>query len=212
LLKNKVQKFIFFLIIIITSNEIYAFKSNEKIQFTIKKNNNLNLIIASENRFKSDDIYYRQYEIGINYPFNFLIEDLNLNFNLKYAYTKSNNDWSLEKRPHIQISKIFSMPNTYIELRTRHEYRLKSDNQETARNRVRIKVTSKNKIFNMKPFVSNELYYDFDEKELTTNRLEAGASILLKNKTEASFYYKLVTDLEDSRWEHNHSITLSLSF
>lgn len=210
-MKNKVQKFIFFLIIIITSNEIYAFKHNEKIQFTIK-NNNLNFVIASENRFKSDDIYYRQYEIGINYPFNFLIEDLNLNFNLKYAYTKSNNSWSLEKRPHIQISKVFSMPNTYIELRTRHEYRLKSDNQETARNRMRIKVTSKNKVFNMNPFVSNELYYDFDEKELTTNRLEVGASFLLKNETETSFYYKLVTDLDDSGWGHNHSLTLTISF
>ena len=210
-MKNKVQKFIFSLIIIITSNEIYAFKNNEKIQFTTK-NNNLNFVIASENRFKSDDIYYRQYEIGINYPFNFLIEDLNLNFNLKYAYTKSNNGWSLEKRPHIQISKIFSIPNTYIELRTRHEYRLKSNNQETARNRMRIKVISKNKIFNMNPFVSNELYYDFDEKELTTNRLEVGANFLLKNKTKTSFYYKLVTDLDDNSWEHNHSLTLAMSF
>ncbi len=141
-----------------------------------------------------------------------MIEDLNLNFNLKYAYTKSNNVWSLEKRPHIQISKVFSMPNTYIELRTRQEYRLKSNNQETARNRMRIKVTSKNKIFNMNPFVSNELYYDFDEKELTNNRLEVGANFLFKNKTETSFYYKLVTDLDDSSWEHNHSLTLAISF
>ena len=53
-----------------------------------------------------------------------------------------------------------------IGIRTRQEFRYKPSDKKSKRNRISVLLKSRRSIFGFKPFISNEFFYDFAEKNM----------------------------------------------
>ncbi len=80
------------------------------------------------------------------------------------------------------------------------------------RNRSRIKIKSGRKFLKVKPFISNEFFYDFDKGEYNKNRVNVGVDLPEINKITSSIYYKLTADLDDDEWINTSSLVLKIGF
>ena len=65
----------------------------------------------------------------------------------------------------------------------------------------------------MKPFISNEFFYDMDGNRYNKNWLAAGVSLPKTKIGKLSVYYKHVTDYEEPEevWQSSYSIVFKLT-
>jgi len=177
------------------------------------------LSAETDYRHDGDDIFHRHYDVGANVSLPFFGEGWSVRINFRSVYKKSDEgNWELEKRPHGQIQKIFKtsatkwFPEIKWGIRTRQEGRFKENDTHVTRNRSRIKIKSGRKFLKVKPFISNEFFYDFDKGEYNKNRLNVGVDLPEINKIASSIYYKLTADLDDDEWVNTSSLVLKIGF
>ena len=85
----------------------------------------------------------------------------------------------------------------------------KYDGTQQARNRIRIKMRSNKELLKIKPFISNEFFYDLDENKYDKNWFAIGGEFLKTKFAKYSIYYKYVTKLQDQKnWNGDYSIVV----
>ena len=190
----------------------YAIQHNEK--FAIKEDfDRITLSAEADYRFDNSSLFRQHYDIGTRIPITLLGDDGSIAFHYRSVYKNSDDEgWELEKRPYIQLQKIFKTDEFKLGLRTRQEYRIRNSGNHTARNRSRVKIQSKQKFFNTKPFISNEFFYDFDKNKYNKNRIDVGMNFSLDDDIKSSIYYKLILDKEENNWQPTSSIVFKLQF
>lgn len=204
-------------LVMISSSTAYGFTHNEKL--VVERDiRNITFSAEVDHRYEGDDIFYRHYDAGVEIPLSFMGEGWSTAANYRSVYNKSDGKWNLEKRPHMQIQKTFNtsesgwLPELKWGIRTRQEYRIRENGNHTSRNRSRVTVKSNKEFFNVKPFISNEVFYDFDEKAYSTYRVDIGAELPQAKGMKPSLYYKLMLDRNDQKWAPTSSIVFKLVF
>lgn len=175
--------------------------------------------LQAEHRNIDDAIFYRHYDFGVQRPLNFIDKSWSISGHFRTMYTKNASRlWSQEKRPYGQIQKTFhTLPTNWLPelkwgLRTRHEYRIRENGNDTARNRLRIKLDSTKSYFNVKPFISEEIFYDFDQKHWSRSRTDIGFSLPQFKHANSTINYRLDKNNTPNNVRYISSIVFRLGF
>lgn len=207
--------FIFFTI----SIPCFAYENNE-FKISLKRKVWKDLSLSGEIDFRHDgsQFFRRHFDFGLGLPLIFLGKGWTFEAHFRPVYTKSKNgNWKIEKRPYGQIIKTFRtpamkwFPELKWALRTRQEYRVREGDDST-RNRSRIKIKLGKETLKVKPFFSNEFFYDFSIGKYNKNRAIFGIELPEVKKVKSSLYYKLVTDIEEGPNNLTSSLVLKLAF
>ena len=177
--------------------------------------------LRGEVDYRQDEghLFKRHYDVGLRAPLTSLGEGwtLGLHYRLLYKQAK-NRGWEREKRPYIQLQKVFNtsglawLPEMKWWLRTRHEFRFHEYKDNSQRNRVKLKTRLKQAVFNVRPFISNEYYYDSKKNELTKARFDLGIELPKILGGKPSLYYKHTSTYKKNKWEPYSALVLKLAF
>lgn len=213
-----IKLFILCIISFFLTLEAQAFTHNEKLKISRNLTDNLKISGEIDHRFDGNDLFYRHFDVGLSYPIKLLGDGWSFRVHHRNIYRFNDSDTSLEKRPYAQIQKTFTtlkygvVPELKWGIRTRQEYRIRNNGNHTARNRSRIRMQMQQPLLKVKPFISNEIFYDMDAKEFTQNRIDIGFDLPKLKGTKTSLYYKLVTEIDSGTPEHTSSLVVSFAF
>jgi hypothetical protein len=184
----------------------YSKENSGKLIFR-KEFDNFTTSFESDYRYNESGLSHRHYDIGIKLPF-LDSWSTSINYRSVYQYKGDKNKWELEKRPHISLQKVIESEFIKFEFRTRQEYRYRSNKNESARNRFRIMIKSNKAVFQLKPFIGNEAFYDMSKERYNKNWLVIGVAFPKNKFGNYSIYYKYVSDLDKKNWTHDYSIVI----
>ncbi|PIR37555.1 MAG: hypothetical protein COV35_08615 [Alphaproteobacteria bacterium CG11_big_fil_rev_8_21_14_0_20_39_49] len=213
------KKIFIFLILLSVTTPAYALRHWNKLVYSPEIKNGVKLYTEIEYRYNGNDVFYRHYDGGFRFPIKYFGEGWEGGVQFRAVYTKSTDgSWDFEKRPHAQLQKtIYSpqyefIPELKWQFRTRHEYRVRENGNDTARNRLRIMLKTKDAYYNIKPFIGNETFYDFDADDWTSNRFILGVDLPEFKIAKPSIAYQLETDMKDNDFDHTSNLLFTLSF
>lgn len=171
-----------------------------------KKFTDFSTFLKTDYRYDEDGLYYRHYDFGVKIPFA-QGWSTSLSYRSTYKFKTKHKKWALEKRPHITLEKTFNNEFIKTKIRTRQEYRYKSDGTQSTRNRFMVMLKSNKEFFWLKPFIGNEIAYDMDEEKYNKNWLSGGVEFPKTKFGKYSLYYRHITDLEEHNiWSSDYSV------
>ncbi len=211
-MKKIITVAIMFSFIISTPLNAFAQESIGKILLR-KKLEKFTPTFEFEQRHNEDTsrFQFRHYDLGIIVPIknNWFAY---ANYRLVYNFNYDTKNWEQEKRSLIALQKVFKTKYAKISIRNRHEYRVKAGQTSTSRNRTKIELCSNKSYFGLKPFVSNEFFYDTDTQDTyNANRVEVGVSFLQTKNAKYSINFRNeITEDPDNKdyWTTKDAIVL----
>lgn len=194
--------------------------TGQELKMSVKQDfNDMALLAAVDFRQDEGHLFRKHYDIGARLPIPELGKGWSVGFHYRFVYTPaSEGGWNLEKRPYAQLQKKFNTPALawFPELkwgvRTRQEFRLRQQKQNSQRNRVKITAKSTRAFFNARPFIGNEYYYDFLKDEVTKVSLELGMELAKIKGIKPSLYYKHTSTYKDEDRVTYSGVVLKLAF
>lgn len=160
------------IIILLFFSKVIAAEQAAKV--IIRKDNHHHILsFEADYRYDEGSNKYKHYDVGIKFPITETIK-CSLNYRQIYQFNSDNNKWQIEKRPHISLQKNLKHNLVITELRSRQEFRFKRDDTYANRNRIRLMFKANKEILKLKPFFSNEWFYDFDKEQYNKNWLVLG--------------------------------------
>ncbi|MBV1899001.1 MAG: DUF2490 domain-containing protein [Cycloclasticus sp.] len=155
-------------------------------------------------------LHRKHADIGVRLPL--AIKDLTLGVHYRRVYSLEEDGWALENRPYVQLEQKFKGNNKLDwRLRVRQEFRDREGKGHSKRSRVRAKVVLPKRIFNAKPFVSHEYYYDLTAHQLSQTRVDMGVTFDKFKTVVPQLSFKIVAKQKD-KWQTSSAIVLSLAF
>lgn len=123
------------------------------------------------------ELYYYHGDFGIS--FNKLFEKwFSFGLNYRQVYELKDSDWVVEHRPYINGTIKINLGEWELSNRSRFEYRdTETYNAWRYRNLTALIFPWKFTSWNIRPYVADEIFYDFHVDELNRNRLYAGFKI-----------------------------------
>jgi hypothetical protein len=202
-----IKNLIIFALLALISATSFARENSGKLVLR-KKFKDFSTSFETDYRRNESYLKYRHYDLGVKIPF-WQSWATAINYRSVYEFNSDKNKWELEKRPHISLYKTFKTDLVKIQLKTRQEYRYKTNDTQSARNRVRIIAKSTKEIFKLKPFIGNEFFYDMDKEKYNKNWLFGGVDFPKNKLGNFSLYYKHATELDDNDdWKADYSFVL----
>ncbi len=184
-----------------------------------KKVNDISFLGELDYRRDHGHLFKRHYDLGVRFPIDFFGEGWSFGAHYRSIYNAiGDGDWDLEKRPYFQIQKTFLtvegnlLPALKWAIRTRHEFRFRDKKDDSTRNRIGLKIKSDKTFYNLKPFVSNEYFYDFKKDQFTKIRFAFGMEFPETKSVKPSLQYKIDTDRRNDDWETRSSLIFKLVF
>ena len=203
-----IKKYFIILITLLISHNIFADGLNTKLQFD-KEYNNFEYSATIDYRYEDSDLNTRIYDFGIEKS---LKNNWSTALHYRAFYKYSDEEWKLEKRPHFNIKKTFKLETLKISIRNRIEYRIKGLDK-TFRDRLRVFIGSNREFLKIKPFISNEFFYDFEDNRYNKNWFSFGFQAAKSKYGKPSIYYKYVTDInDDNSTESSYAIVLKMKY
>lgn len=182
---------------------------------TWKAAENLKMELEEEFRFGNElkDFYYQHTDIGATY--SGLADWLDIGINYRLIFQEKNNKWNYENIPHLNTTLKLDVCDFNFSTRNRFEYRDKENAGPIWR--YRNKFTMKLPKFTqleIQPYITDEIFVDFEEGKLNCNRLSGGISLeLWKNLSGEIFYVWQSSESGDDWIDYNVLGTkLKLSF
>ena len=157
------------------------------------------------------EISYRHLDLGLQLA---LPTDWQLGAHYRALRKKSNTDqWLREDRFYLQAEKRFSSSRTsWIAIRNRLEFRSRQDKDHAYRYRLRFKLKSTQKLFcRLKPFISNEFFYDLSKHHRSANRFDIGLDLGKVNGFKHSVYLKFVSRQKNGQWVSQSSLVYTIA-
>lgn len=196
----------FFLIVLLGPYPCYAFDdgdfqywNSESISWKI--NNDWKLNLTEEFRFGDDsgNFYYQHSDLGLTY--SGLAEWLDTGFNYQQIFEEKESSWKYENRLCLNTAVKFNLGDCKLCNRSRFEYRNReaADNFWRYRNKLIIEFPLKSTRFEVQPYLADEIFVDFDKKQLNKNRLYAGFSMKLSKNLKGEIFY-LRQSTKSSKW------------
>jgi len=176
-----------------------------------------NISSSAELRMATDfnAVLYRHIDIGTQAGFG---EDWKIATHYRRIDRRSDaNQWQREDRFYLQAERLFSNIDSNalrflnLKIRNRIESRTREIKEHAYRHRLRFKLKSKNMLYGvMKPFVSNEFYYDLQKHEYNVNRFDIGVDLGKVRNLKHSVYFKLKSKRNDNHWATKASLVYKL--
>lgn len=159
------------------------------------------ITLEEEFRFGDDanDFYYHHYDLGIVYDLN---KNLSLGLNYRQVYEKKKGKFKEENRPHINATLKWDLWGFKFDDRNRLQYRhfdYQTDFWQY-RNKFTVKFPWKFTKIEIQPYLSDEIFVDFNEVELSRNRFYSGLGFNLTKNSKAEIYYLLQSSKSSGKW------------
>jgi hypothetical protein len=159
-------------------------------------------------RFRDDigDFFYYHFRNGVVFHAN-----KNLDLGTTYRIARSENsagDWSTEHRLELDITPKFKAGDFNISNRGRFEHRWLESAADRWRYRNEFKVAYPTAIgdFKLTPYISEELYYDFEVDKMNLNWAKLGADKKITEHLLLGIFYMHEASRvgTTSEWDTNH--------
>ena len=156
-----------------------------------------------EEEFRSErnvfEPYYHHTEGAVNYKLN---SWFSLELNYRHIYEKKGGEWNLESRPHVNGAFKWRWSKLAFENRSRFELRIRENKDNTWRYRNKTTLTHPVILghLDFNPYISEEIFYDFDQGEMNRNRVYAGVKHSLIRSIGLDVYYLWQTTKSSSSW------------
>lgn len=113
--------------------------------------------------------------------------------------------------PHINGTVKAKWNNLVFKDRSRLEYRIKEDDDNSwrYRNKLSVDLPFKWTKLNIQPYIADEIFYNFDENTLNRNRAYAGFKILFLENLRGEIYY-MHQSTKSSEWKGCNILGTSL--
>ncbi len=142
--------------------------------------------------------YYTHFDMGFDWK---LSDWFVLGSYYRHIEEKKNDEWEIEKRPHLNATVKGKLLGLDISNRGRLEYRIKDSDDKSFRYRNKLTAKlPKMTQYEFQPYVAEEPFYDFDTDEFNKNRLYAGFNCKIYKKLRADVYYILESKKRSGHW------------
>ncbi|MFH1414361.1 MAG: DUF2490 domain-containing protein [Candidatus Omnitrophota bacterium] len=162
----------------------------------------------------ASNFYYQHSDLGFTY--SGFGEWLDLGFNYRQIFEEKSSVWRDGCVPHFNATvkgKLFDMP---VSNRSRFEYNEieEADDYWRYRNKASVKFPIKLTKLEIQPYLSDEIFYDFDAGSLNKNRFYSGFTLKLLNNLKADIFYLLQRNKNNGKWTDVNALgtKLILSF
>ena len=132
-----------------------------------------------------------------------------------HAQTEDRDDWVHETRPHFNIAVLSQFRGVDVINRSRIEYRDIEDEHTVRRFRHKIRIDSPVTFtrLQIKPYVAEEIFYNFNADRFNGNRIQAGFFIPLHEKVRLDlFYFWHIHKEDDHDWSDANVIGTYIRF
>jgi len=118
------------------------------------------------------------------------------------VFERAGDDWPREDRPYLNVAVKSKVYGFGVTNRSRFEYRMPEDEEESWRYRHKLTVTSPVTLTPLKiqPYVGEEIFYSLDGQGLNQQRLYTGVYLPLHEKVRLELFYLWKLDKEDDDW------------
>lgn len=145
-----------------------------------------------EEEIRSDRTAFDPYHHYTEAAANYMVKSwFSVELNYRHIYEKKGGEWKLERRPHANGAFKWHWHKLAFENRSRFELRIREGKDNTWRYRNKTSLTHPVKFgsreFNL--YVSEEIFYDFDEGEMNRNRVYTGVKHNLIRSVGLDVYY-----------------------
>jgi len=190
----------------------FQYWNSESLSYAV--NDNWKLYLEEEFRFgdDADDFYYQHSDGGIIY--SGLAKWLELGANYRHIFEKSKGKWFIENRPHLNVAVKWKAGSWSFSNRGRFEYRSRQDREDfwRYRNKFTVKWPFKLTVFEIQPYIADEIFYDFDEAEMNRNRLYTGSTLKLLKNLKADIFYLWQNSEKNNDWKDLNVFGTKLKF
>jgi len=177
----------------------FQYWSAESVSWKIAKDCKMEL--EEEFRFGDDmsDFYHYHTDIGATY--SGLADWLDVGVNYWLSFEKKNNKWKYENRPHFNATLKYGIYGFDFSTRNRFEYRDKEDESPfwRYRNKFTIKLPKFTKL-EIQPYIAEEIFVDFKEEELNSNRVYGGVYLKILENLRGEIYYLWQSSKSNDDW------------
>lgn len=195
---------IFNILFLLTAPQI-AHGDENPVKLLLRKKIDERFTLLTQIDYRHDDetsrFEHKHYDVGlrINHKNNW---STSFSYRWMYKFDNGEKKWEQEKRPYISIIKKFKTDPVTINLRARQEFRFRKGNKHSTRNRLRLLLKSNKEFVGVRPFIANEIFYDFRKEKYNKNFLLAGIDFANTRYGRYSIYYRHVTtlDKDDKRY------------
>jgi|TARA_B110000196_G_scaffold35149_1_gene26477 hypothetical protein len=159
------------------------------------------LSIALEQDFRSESsLYYVHSDFGFKYKIG---SRWAFNINFREVFENKEGVWVSEHRPHGTVSTEVSLGALAVSARSRLEYRIKQDKDPVFRNRdmVTIKFGQGFTALKIIPYIADEIFYDFQKKEINRNRAYIGFSVKSIQSFSPTIYLMQQSNYKEDQWD-----------
>ena len=169
----------------------------------------------------ASDLYYQAYEAGLIYKS--LADWILLGFHFRQIFgSELNSGGNTETRPYADVTLFSKLFGHDVSNRLRFEYRDRKDKSDLCRFRHRLRVNRpfeelapeirKRMREEIRPFLSNEIFVNFNSQGFIRDRIKAGYATALTDDLTGEMFYFWQTTRSDGHWSDNHGLGLSLTF
>ena len=193
-------------------NGDFQFWNTESISWNAS--DEFRLTLEEEFRFGDDEpnFFYQHSDLGVVYTG--AADWLDIGINYRHIFEKKTDDWREESRPHLNATVKWRACDLSFSNRGCLEYRSRDSAEDfwRYRNKLTVGLPWEFTKYAVRPYVADEIFYDFDANDLIQNRIYAGLYLtLLKNLTGEVFYFWQLNK-QSSRWDEVHTLGTKLKF
>ena len=131
---------------------------------------------------------YQSSDVGVIYKKD---EFVKLSAHCRYAFLRAEDSWEKEIRPHVNAILSWHALGLDLSDRNRLEYRIRSQTKDRIRyrNKLKARLPVKWTSFEVTPYISEEVFVDFDQDDFNENRLSPGIEFNMFKNTKGELYY-----------------------
>ncbi|MGB2601509.1 MAG: DUF2490 domain-containing protein [Candidatus Omnitrophota bacterium] len=145
--------------------------------------------------------YYNHTDGSLTYKVN---DNLYLGVAYRQIFEKIKGEWKYENRPHVNATVKFNLYGFELKNRSRWEYRMREDKDDTGRyrNKTTISYPFKWDKFKISPFVADEIFVDGGKSTwvLNRNRFYVGVKAKLLENLKAELFYLRQSSEKSREW------------
>jgi len=170
-------------------------------------------VLDEQLRYKSQTrgLYYQGTDLGLVY--SGLATWLDLGFKMKLAFQEDDvGHWLRETRPQWDTTLKHTIRGFAISDRSRLEYRVREDDSDVWRYRNKLKVQSPWELscLALRPYASDELFFQLDGTGLSTHRISLGVTVPFTKRIKGDIFPFWQMGKSDNSWHEDMAFGFKL--